>query len=245
MIVISAAMAQHEIEIGSAKSLASLHTPWHEHALPYLLLAPAVLVLLLLTIYPLIYAVKISLQTPAGAWTLANFARLLEDRFFGVALLQTLIYTAAALSAEFVLGLSLALLLDTQIRARNLFRALLLMPMMLPPVVVAVIWRLLYNPNFGAINGTLTSWGIDTTKLNTIPALIIVYTGFNLPFVVLTQTDASITLPVGIAGRVTQYEIKWGAMSAAGVVAMIPILVVAMAVQRYLVRGLSLAAVKG
>ncbi|HEX6285791.1 MAG TPA: carbohydrate ABC transporter permease [Pyrinomonadaceae bacterium] len=62
---------------------------------------------------------------------------------------------------------------------------------------------------------------------------------------VLTQTDASMTLPVGIAGRVTQYEIKWGVMSAAGVVAMAPILVFALAMQRYLVRGLSLGAVKG
>lgn len=62
---------------------------------------------------------------------------------------------------------------------------------------------------------------------------------------VMTQTDAAMTLPVGIAGRVTQYEIKWGVMSAAGVVAMLPILVFAMSVQRYLVRGLSLGAVKG
>lgn len=62
---------------------------------------------------------------------------------------------------------------------------------------------------------------------------------------VLTQTDTAMTLPVGIAGRVTQYEIRWGVMSAAGVVAMIPILVFALAVQRYLVRGLSLGAVKG
>lgn len=61
---------------------------------------------------------------------------------------------------------------------------------------------------------------------------------------VLTQTDAAMTLPVGIAGRVTQYEIEWGVMSAAGVVAMLPILVFAMAVQRYLVRGLSLGAIK-
>lgn len=61
----------------------------------------------------------------------------------------------------------------------------------------------------------------------------------------LTQTDAAMTLPVGIAGRVTQYEIRWGVMSAAGVVAMLPILAFALAVQRYLVRGLSLGAVKG
>ncbi len=62
---------------------------------------------------------------------------------------------------------------------------------------------------------------------------------------VLTQTDAAMTLPVGIAGRVTQYEIKWGVMSAAGVVAIVPILVFALAVQKYLVRGLSMGAVKG
>lgn len=62
---------------------------------------------------------------------------------------------------------------------------------------------------------------------------------------VLTQTDNAMTLPIGIAGRVTQYEIKWGVMSAAGIVAMLPILIFAMAVQKYLVRGLSLGAVKG
>ena len=62
---------------------------------------------------------------------------------------------------------------------------------------------------------------------------------------VMTQTDASMTLPVGIAGRVTQFEIKWGVMSAAAVAAMMPILVFALAMQKYLVRGLSLGAVKG
>lgn len=62
---------------------------------------------------------------------------------------------------------------------------------------------------------------------------------------VLTQTDAAMTLPVGIAGRVTQYEIKWGVMSAAASVAIIPILVFALALQKYLVRGLSMGAVKG
>jgi multiple sugar transport system permease protein len=162
---------------------------------------------------------------------------------------------------------------------------------MFPPIVSAVPLFLLMR---------------DVRLLNTITSLVIVYTAFNLPFVVwmmrgffqelpreleeaamvdgdsrmgalarvilplvtpglaatavfclimswnefllalvLTQTDAAMTLPVGIAGRVTQYEIKWGVMSAAGVVAMMPILVFAMAAQRYLVRGLSLGAVKG
>ncbi|MFQ5926761.1 MAG: carbohydrate ABC transporter permease [Terriglobia bacterium] len=74
--------------------------------------------------------------------------------------------------------------------------------------------------------------------------LIIAWNEF-LFALILTQTDAAMTLPVGIAGRVTQYEIKWGAMSAAGVVAMLPIFLFALAVQRYLVRGMSLGAVKG
>jgi len=146
----------------------------------------------------------------------------------------------------------------------------------------------------------------DVQLLNTRLSLIIVYTGFNLPFVVwmmrgffadlprdleeaalvdgdsrmgalvrvvlplvspglaatavfclivswneflfalvLTQTDASMTLPVGIAGSVTQFEIKWGVMSAAATVAVVPILVFALSLQKYLVRGLSMGAVKG
>jgi multiple sugar transport system permease protein len=105
------------------------------------------------------------MRSADGGWTLGNFARLAGDRFFGIALAQTLIYAGGALVAEFVLGLVLALLLDSQIRARNLFRALLLTPIMLPPVVVGVIWRLMFNPSFGVINGTLASLGIDTSRL--------------------------------------------------------------------------------
>jgi multiple sugar transport system permease protein len=56
-------------------------------------------------------------------------------------------------------------LLNQQIRGRELFRASLLVPMMLPTVVVGVVWRLLLHPNFGAINGTLKQIGIDTESL--------------------------------------------------------------------------------
>jgi multiple sugar transport system permease protein len=87
----------------------------------------------------------------------------------------------------------------------------------------------------------LVAPGLATTA---VFCLIISWNEF-LFALVLTQTDAAMTLPVGIAGRVTQYEIKWGVMSAAATVAMMPILVFALAVQRYLVRGLSLGAVKG
>jgi multiple sugar transport system permease protein len=62
---------------------------------------------------------------------------------------------------------------------------------------------------------------------------------------ILSQTESAMTLPVGIASHVTQYEIQWGAMSAAGVVAILPVLIFASAAQRYFVRGLSLGAIKG
>lgn len=139
-----------------------------ELLLPALFLAPALAVLLALSIYPLIYSVTISLQqeTAAGiTWGVGNFARLFSDNFFWTAMGHTFVYAAAALTCEFLLGLGLALLLNNQIRGRSFFRASLLVPMMLPTVVVGVVWRLMLNPNFGAVNGTLKQFGIDTESL--------------------------------------------------------------------------------
>ena len=139
-----------------------------ELVLPLLLIAPAVAVLLALSIYPLIYSVTISLQqeTAAGInWGIGNFARLVSDNFFLTALLHTFVYAAAALTFEFLLGLGLALLLNQHLRGRGFFRAGLLVPMMLPTVVVGVVWRLMLNPNFGAINGTLKRSGMNTEAL--------------------------------------------------------------------------------
>jgi multiple sugar transport system permease protein len=136
-----------------------------DRTLAYLLLAPTVTVLLALSIYPLIYSIKISFQTGSGNATLENFRRLFSDQFFLSALLHTFVYAAIALTIEFFIGLGLALLLNEKMRGRNAFRALFLLPMMLPPVVVGVVWRLMLNSNFGALNGTLKGLGIGTEAL--------------------------------------------------------------------------------
>ena len=136
--------------------------------LAYLLLAPSIAVLLALSIYPLIHAVTLSLHTGSGAnarWSLGNFVRLASDQFFLSALSHTLVFAAVALTLEFLIGLGLAVLLNQQFRGRGFFRAGLLVPMMLPTVVVGVVWRLMLNPNFGAINGTLKGAGLNTTSL--------------------------------------------------------------------------------
>jgi multiple sugar transport system permease protein len=139
-----------------------------DRSLAYLLIAPTIAVLVALSIYPLIYAVKVSLQidTAAGpSWSLANFSRLTGDHFFRAALAHTLIYAVTALTIEFVIGLGLALLLHGKMRARGFFRAALLVPMMLPAVVVGVVWRLLLNPNYGPTNSFLSSLGFNTERL--------------------------------------------------------------------------------
>ena len=136
-----------------------------DRTLAYILIAPTIAVLLALTIYPLIYSIKTSLQGESGNWTLQNFARLATDQFFLSAIAHTFVFAAIALTLEFLIGLGLALLLDGQIRGRGLFRALLLLPMMLPPVVAGVVWRLMLNSNFGAVNGTLKNIGVNTEAL--------------------------------------------------------------------------------
>src|SRR5215207_2028324 len=139
-----------------------------ELLLPTLFIAPALAVLLSLSIYPLIYSITISLQREtagSAVWSLGNFARLASDNFFLTAMVHTFVYAAVALTCEFLLGLGLALLLNKEMRGRGLFRASLLVPMMLPAVVVGVVWRLMLNSNFGAINGTLKQFGIDTESL--------------------------------------------------------------------------------
>ena len=226
--------------------------------------------------------------------TLAHYREAFLARSFGRYLLTSALVAVLSTACAMLLGTLSAYALARFELAYKLAPRLslwILSTRMFPPIVTAIPVFLLMR---------------DLRLLNTLAALVVVHTGFNLPFVVwmmrgffrevprdleeaarvdgdtrlgalrrvvlplvapglaatavfcliaswneflfalvLTQTDASMTLPVGIAGRVTQYEIRWGVMSAAGVVAMTPILVFALAVQRYLVRGLSLGAVKG
>jgi multiple sugar transport system permease protein len=127
--------------------------------------APAVALLLALSIYPLLYSIQVSFTGRAGEFTFSHYVRLTQDRLFLQALGQTLLYTAVALTFEFVLGFALALLVDSLAHGRGFFRAGLLAPMLLPPVVVAVIWRLIYNPQFGVLNGTLRAMGFNPDAL--------------------------------------------------------------------------------
>ncbi len=269
--------------------------------LKYLMVVTA----LLLAITPVYWMTTISLKREVDqfaqppAWvsftpTTDHYTDAFVNRSFGQYLLTSAIVSLASTACALVLGTLAAYSLARFRLPAGLDRKLalwILSTRMFPAIVTAVPLFLMMR---------------DLHLLNTRSALVLVYTGFNLPFVVwmmrgffaevphdleeaalidgdtrigafrrivlplvapglaatavfclivswneflyalvLTQTDTAITLPVGIAGRVTQYEIKLGVMSAAGVVAIVPIVVFALAVQKYLVRGLSLGAVKG
>ncbi len=142
---------------------------WIEQRLRWILPAPAIIILVGLTVFPTIYMFTVSFQKfnpadPAASEFigLANFARLLfdDDKFWN-ALWNTLRFTVFAVAAEFGLGLGFALLVDKYLRGLNFIRTVLLVPMMLPPIAVAITWKLLYQPQFGVLNDILSRLGFD------------------------------------------------------------------------------------
>ncbi|OCP15551.1 carbohydrate ABC transporter permease [Ensifer sp. LC163] len=140
---------------------------WAERHLRFLMLAPTVLILLGLTIFPSLYmfyaAVHKISPNPDLPWEFVgadNFARLLSDAQFHVALWNTTVFTVVAVTTEFLLGLGLALLLDKFIRRLTFLKTVLMVPMMLPPVAVAITWKLIYEPQFGVLNEIMYRLGL-------------------------------------------------------------------------------------
>ncbi|APG88890.1 carbohydrate ABC transporter permease [Sinorhizobium americanum] len=140
---------------------------WTERHLRYLMLAPTVLILLALTIFPSVYmfyaAVHRISPNPDLPWEfvgIGNFARLISDPQFHVALRNTAVFTIVAVALEFLLGLGLALLLDRFIRRLSFLKTVLMIPMMLPPIAVAITWKLIYEPQFGVLNEVMFLLGL-------------------------------------------------------------------------------------
>jgi len=126
---------------------------------------PAMVVLVSLSIYPILFSLKVSFTNQQGDWSLSNYSRIFADHLLHVSIIQTILYVTVALVIELGLGLFFALVIDSMGRGKYFFRAGFLAPMLLPPVVAAVIWRLIYNPEFGVLNNTLKFFGFATKNL--------------------------------------------------------------------------------
>jgi multiple sugar transport system permease protein len=124
-------------------------------------------VLLALTIFPSLYMFRAAVTrispNPDLPWEFVgadNFLKLLTDPQFHIGLLNTIVFTVCAVTIEFLLGLGLALLLDKYIRRLNFIKTLLMIPMMLPPIAVAITWKLIYEPQFGVLNEFMFRLGL-------------------------------------------------------------------------------------
>ena len=138
-------------------------------ATPYLFLAPALAVMAVGLLYPIGFMVWASFLDwspsqrigEAEFVGLANFAGLLGDPNFAESVRVTLVFAAAVVSIEMVLGVGLALLLDRRIRGMSLLRTVFILPMMIAPIVVGLIWRYMYHPSVGPLNRMLDRLGLE------------------------------------------------------------------------------------
>ena len=140
--------------------------PFTDRNFKYLMIFPAVLVILLIGLFPIIYTLIISTQnidmmfedtTFQGA---KHYKALVSDARFWESLLHTLMFLVIALPAELLLGLALAYLFLERMPGKQIFVALLVLPVIISPIVAGATWRLLFDNRFGPINQIL-GWFSD------------------------------------------------------------------------------------
>jgi multiple sugar transport system permease protein len=142
-----------------------------ERALPYLLLAPAILLLFALVVYPLFYGVRESFLGyryghSIGSVGLQNYKDLYSDPYFRQALWVTVKFVFLAVALETVLGLGLALLAARELPLVRFARLMLIIPMIITPIVVGIVFRLIYASDTGLLT-------IISEKLGGGPVLIL------------------------------------------------------------------------
>jgi arabinogalactan oligomer/maltooligosaccharide transport system permease protein len=129
------------------------------YALPFLFLAPASAVLLLVVLYPFLYNVVIAFSNMSlyhlRDWSfigLEHFRTIFSEPAVWSVFLKTVIWTTLNVVSHLTLGVGLALLLNQEIRGRALYRALLILPWAMPQYITALTWRGMFNYEYGAIN---------------------------------------------------------------------------------------------
>lgn len=131
------------------------------------LLLPAVLVVFGIVLYPVLRTLLTSffevnsvipVETPFVG--LANYVSILQDPAFWATVGRTLYFTLVSTALELALGIALALLLNAPLRARWLFRAVVILPWALPTIVNGTMWRGILNAQYGALNALLTQVGM-------------------------------------------------------------------------------------
>jgi len=136
-----------------------------EARLAYAILTPTLLVILFLVAYPFLSAIYLSLQhkmvgAPARFIGLQNYIELVRDEVFLRTAWNSVVYTLVSVAIKFLLGLTMALVLDQERRFNNLFRTLLFLPWAVPVVIVSLNWRWIYDDLSGFLNNFLITFHI-------------------------------------------------------------------------------------
>jgi ABC-type sugar transport system permease subunit len=139
-----------------------------ERRLAWILMAPALCVILAVALFPIAYTFWESLRfhdlrMPEETYRftgLSNYAEVLQSARFYEALLHTVGFVIVSVGLELVLGLALAILLNRSFRGRGLGRAVALLPWAIPTVVAALLWRFLFDDPFGLMNLLLAKTGL-------------------------------------------------------------------------------------
>jgi multiple sugar transport system permease protein len=174
----------------------------------YASLLPALVVLAVLTVYPVANLLRMSVSTiefvqGADVWTwtpMRNLAMLAGDEMLRPALSNTLVFVIVSVAAEMVLGLALALVVAELGRGKGWVRTALILPILVPPVAIGSIWKLMYNYDFGIFNQTLIALGAPPVNWLGSPSLalmsvILVDVWHWVPFVFLILFAAVEGLP--------------------------------------------------
>ncbi len=189
----------------------STKAPRGERKFAIAIVAPAILVLLATTTFPLLYLAwssfqNINLAMPFldGFAGLDNYRTMMADANFWHALSLTGIYTVTTVIAQLIIGLGLALLVMQIPRGQMLFRIVAILPIVLAPVVVGLFWRtLMLSPNFGVLDFAVTAMGFGSVNWlgSPVPALvsvIVIHTWQWTPFAFLVLLASLASLPPDI-----------------------------------------------
>lgn len=173
----------------------------------YVLIWPAVLTVLLVSLFPLIYSLTVSFQsmrlvppTPPRFVGLDNYAALLAQARFWGTVWTTSVIVLCSVAVQYVLGFGIALALHARVPGERLFRVALLLPMLMAPIAVALVGRMLFHSTVGPINQAFTALGLPNLPFLTdatwaVASIIVVEIWQWTPLVILLMLAGLQTLP--------------------------------------------------
>ncbi|MFN8471738.1 MAG: ABC transporter permease subunit [Anaerolineae bacterium] len=178
----------------SARTKSVLGRDWAV-ALPFVL--PLLVIMIGLILWPFINAILISFTTRSvqrvDVWVgLDNYVRLWADSDFRESVLNTVRFTFWSVAIKLVIGLTIAMLLNSKLPYRNVLAGLMLLPWIVPEVVTAMAWRSIYDPIFGGLNPLLQGLGLIDRRIGwlsepglALPSVIAVNIWKGIPFYTL------------------------------------------------------------